>query len=1115
MKHKLFFNKLWLRVGMLVAIMTTALSGTAWAEENDTHDFAQTVQQLLNNNASISSINIDAQSYSVKKVVVSYRYNKTLTDAVTVEVTVNGTSWGTQNVEGTGNNYSTLEFTGDAETGAIEISFTNNTGNGTGHGTFYVNNVQLVEGASAAPLTPYTVTFSDGGSVTETTGGAGVTLPSRNAIGSYTFAGWSTANVETETTTAPTTIIPAGAYQPTGNITLYPVYTKTEGGGTVNNTASVTISDYATANSWNNSIQYSNVSLDAKVTASAAGGGNTGKYYTSGNEWRFYQNESPTLTISTSNGTLTSITITYNISNTGILKFNNSNITSGTTVKVSGTSAEFTVGNTSTATNGQVKITAIEVNYSASGSTTYYWSSPVAATVEQPVITVAENPFLFSTTATITCATEGATIKYSYDGETWSDYSSALTITETKTIYAKAIKGEDESTVTSITATKNLATPIVTVSGDLTLDLDGETNVSAGTLTAAVTYENAAVPSATVTWSGNNNAVATIDASTGAVTLLTTGTVTFTATYAGNSDYAEETGTKTVTIVDSNAPGTTQQNPYTVAQALTAIQALPNNNATSEKYYVSGIVSAFYGEATGITSASSHRYYISDDGTTTNQLLVYNGKGLNNVTFSSDEDLKVGDEVIIYGAIQNYQGNTPEIASGNYIVSLSREKVDPTIPSSNVSVAYGSTYTVDDSVIEGGEITVTSSNTAVATVSGLVITPVAVGTTTITVATAENTSYNAGSETFTLTVTAPEGQTTAPTGSAGDTIFEETFDGFVKNSSNATTQGGNSNGQGTGNDIWSGNAGATSFSTVSDDCDESDWNVTHGGAGYKCAKFGSGSSAGSATTRSITATVGTTYTLTFKAAPWNQESTTMNVTAEGATISGISDATMTVEQWNDFSATVTATASSFTLTFAASQKRFFLDEVKIEAPASGAPTETYTIPSSGLGTYCSQYPIDLDELPEGVKAYAVTAKGESSVTLTEITGTIKGGVGFILEGTGNTDVTFTFADSSTKPTNLLVGTLAPKYLAAGTAYGLKSGVFQPNTAGTIKAHRAYLPADAGNAVKALTLIFEDDATGITHTRVITDEATIYDLTGRRLSQMQKGINIVNGKKILY
>ena len=132
----------------LVACLATAFTGTVWASEGDTHDFAQNLSQLLNNNASISSINIDAQSYPVKKVIVSYRYNKTLTNAVTVSVSIGSTSWGSQYVEGTGSNYTNLEFSGDAVSGAITISFTNNTGNGTGHGTFYVNNVQLVEGAA-------------------------------------------------------------------------------------------------------------------------------------------------------------------------------------------------------------------------------------------------------------------------------------------------------------------------------------------------------------------------------------------------------------------------------------------------------------------------------------------------------------------------------------------------------------------------------------------------------------------------------------------------------------------------------------------------------------------------------------------------------------------------------------------------------------------------------------------------------------------------------------------------------------------------------------------------------------------------------------------------------
>ena len=80
--------------------------------------------------------------------------------------------------------------------------------------------------------TCYTVTLCDDQSeLTEQSHGAGVTLPSRSASGAYTFAGWSTINVATETTTAPATIYSAGVYHPTMDIVLYPVYTKTEGSG--------------------------------------------------------------------------------------------------------------------------------------------------------------------------------------------------------------------------------------------------------------------------------------------------------------------------------------------------------------------------------------------------------------------------------------------------------------------------------------------------------------------------------------------------------------------------------------------------------------------------------------------------------------------------------------------------------------------------------------------------------------------------------------------------------------------------------------------------------------------------------------------------------------------
>lgn len=66
----------------------------------------------------------------------------------------------------------------------------------------------------------------------------------------------------------------------------------------------------------------------------------------------------------------------------------------------------------------------------------------------------------------------------------------------------------------------------------------------------------------------------------------------------------------------------------------------------------------------------SLKYYISEDGTATNQFYVYNGyAGPNRTKFSGEDALKPGDEVVICGKVDNYQG-TKEFLVGNYIVSL-------------------------------------------------------------------------------------------------------------------------------------------------------------------------------------------------------------------------------------------------------------------------------------------------------------------------------------------------------------------------------------------------------------------------------------------------------------
>ena len=69
----------------------------------------------------------------------------------------------------------------------------------------------------------------------------------------------------------------------------------------------------------------------------------------------------------------------------------------------------------------------------------------------------------------------------------------------------------------------------------------------------------------------------------------------------------------------------------------------------------------------------------------------------------------------------------------------------------------------------------------------------------------------------------------------------------------------------------------------------------------------------------------------------------------------------------------------------------------------------------------------------------------------------------------------------------------------------------------LKAFRGYITVASGGNVKALDFTFEDDATGISDlkdSKDLNDSKVIYNLAGQRLSKTQKGINIVNGKKIL-
>lgn len=111
----------------------------------------------------------------------------------------------------------------------------------------------------------------------------------------------------------------------------------------------------------------------------------------------------------------------------------------------------------------------------------------------------------------------------------------------------------------------------------------------------------------------------------------------------------------------------TAADPFNVAGAVKYIE---DGGSESELKYVKGkVVSIEKFDA----SYGSMIYYISDDGTSTNQFKVYNGyAGPNRTKFSGADALKAGDEIVICGNLIVFSG-TKEFQTGNYIVSLNGE----------------------------------------------------------------------------------------------------------------------------------------------------------------------------------------------------------------------------------------------------------------------------------------------------------------------------------------------------------------------------------------------------------------------------------------------------------
>ena len=169
-----------------------------------------------------------------------------------------------------------------------------------------------------------------------------------------------------------------------------------------------------------------------------------------------------------------------------------------------------------------------------------------------------------------------------------------------------------------------------------------------------------------VTYSSDNTEVATIDAE-GNITLVAAGTANITAEFAGNDEF--EAGSVSYKLIVKVAPEppvditNTPETAYTVAKAndlITAGQGLETN------VYVIGTITKIQEVSTSYGNAT---YWIGD-GTeySANDLEIYRGYYLEGENFTAEDQIKVGDKVIVYGNLVDYKG-TKEM-TGSSIYSL-------------------------------------------------------------------------------------------------------------------------------------------------------------------------------------------------------------------------------------------------------------------------------------------------------------------------------------------------------------------------------------------------------------------------------------------------------------
>ncbi len=310
---------------------------------------------------------------------------------------------------------------------------------------------------------------------------------------------------------------------------------------------------------------------------------------------------------------------------------------------------------------------------------------------------------------------------------------------------------------------------------------------------------------------------------------------------------------------------------------------------------------------------------------------------------------------------------------------------------------------------------------------------------------------------------------------------------------------------------------------------------------------------------------GKTYILTFKAAAWDgsKENTTLSLEASSATLS-VEEVETKKGAWTDYTVTISNATGNGTIKFytSAGNSRFFLDEVKVEEvfTIDENSTDNNVMVTNGnvqiLRTFVAGYwntfmmpynGVTKEQLMsifgDDVKIKAVKIDNEEGYILTGVDGNtisfsdytdnaFSNSLNYLYLIKPSKDVvnpvfknvtTTAFAETMTYSSNdgnlKIVGSPKKINMTADegfTAYYLSTAgsLKKASATATLKGTRFYFQTKVGVEAK---IFIDDEATSIEaidNGEQASGKQEIFNLAGQRVNKAQKGIYIVNGKKVV-